>query len=252
MWDFEHSVEAPVSRERVWAVWTDIESWPSWNPGVVRVELNGPLAEGATGSVRAAGGPASKLRVLDGRPRATLRDRGVRAAHAPPFRARARRLAGRSAAHQASRADDGPRDAAHATHDRALGSSARSPSPSQIWWSSQEAGPQTDAAFPPGRCRSFCRCHRHFLRHPSYDTSATTSPSARIECSVIGSRTRITSSAPASASSRRPAAIGPPSPEWRHRRRRGRGRRPRRPPQPARMRCAPPRSGRAPPRRRRP
>ena len=53
-----------------------------------------------------------------------------------------------------------------------------------------------------GRCRSFCGCHPHFLRHPSRvavsgppqcllscvcDTSATTSPSSRIECSVIGS-----------------------------------------------------------------
>jgi uncharacterized protein YndB with AHSA1/START domain len=64
MWDFEHSVEAPVSRERVWTLWTDIERWPSWNPGVVRAELDGSFAEGTTGSVRAAGGPASKLRVL--------------------------------------------------------------------------------------------------------------------------------------------------------------------------------------------
>ena len=65
MWDFEHSTEAPVSRERVWALWTDIEGWPSWNPGVVRAELAGPAAEGATGTVRAAGGPASKLTVLE-------------------------------------------------------------------------------------------------------------------------------------------------------------------------------------------
>lgn len=68
MWAFEHSVAAPVSRERVWALWTDIESWPSWNPGVVRAELNGPAAEGATGSVRAAGGPASKLTVVEVEP----------------------------------------------------------------------------------------------------------------------------------------------------------------------------------------
>ena len=68
MWDFEHSVEAPVSRERVWAVWTDIESWPSWNPGVVRAELDRPFAEGASGSVRAADGPASKLKVVSVEP----------------------------------------------------------------------------------------------------------------------------------------------------------------------------------------
>jgi uncharacterized protein YndB with AHSA1/START domain len=68
MWDFEHSVEAPASRERVWALWTDISAWPSWNPGVARAELDGPLAEGATGTVRAAGGPTSTLKVLEVEP----------------------------------------------------------------------------------------------------------------------------------------------------------------------------------------
>jgi uncharacterized protein YndB with AHSA1/START domain len=64
MWEFEHSVRAPASRERVWTLWTDISRWPSWNPGVGRAELDGPLAEGATGTVRGVGGPASTLRVL--------------------------------------------------------------------------------------------------------------------------------------------------------------------------------------------
>ena len=68
MWDFEHSVEARASRERVWAVWTDISGWPSWNPGVARAELDGPLAEGATGNIRAAGGPTSTLKVLEVEP----------------------------------------------------------------------------------------------------------------------------------------------------------------------------------------
>ena len=72
MWEFEHSVQAPVSRERVWALWTDIPGWPDWNPGIARAELDGPLAEGATGSVRGAGGPASKLTVLEIEPERLL------------------------------------------------------------------------------------------------------------------------------------------------------------------------------------
>jgi uncharacterized protein YndB with AHSA1/START domain len=68
MWDFEHSVQAPASRERVWALWTDVSGWPNWNPGVARAELDGPLAEGATGTVRAAGGPTSTLKVLSVEP----------------------------------------------------------------------------------------------------------------------------------------------------------------------------------------
>jgi uncharacterized protein YndB with AHSA1/START domain len=65
MWEFEHSVQASVSPERVWALWTDVSGWPDWNPGVARAELDGPLAEGVTGSVRGAGGPASTLKVIE-------------------------------------------------------------------------------------------------------------------------------------------------------------------------------------------
>jgi uncharacterized protein YndB with AHSA1/START domain len=64
MWQFEHSVQAPVSRERVWALWTDVSGWPSWNPGVGYAELDGPMIEGATGTVHAVGGPTSTLKVL--------------------------------------------------------------------------------------------------------------------------------------------------------------------------------------------
>src|SRR4029453_2260330 len=64
MWDCEHSVEAAVSRERVWALWTDVSGWPRWNPGVARAELDGPGAGGTAGAGRAAGGPASALRIV--------------------------------------------------------------------------------------------------------------------------------------------------------------------------------------------
>ena len=65
MWEFEHSVEADASRDRVWALWTDISGWPSWNPGVGYAELDGPVTEGATGTVHAVDGPASTLKVLE-------------------------------------------------------------------------------------------------------------------------------------------------------------------------------------------
>jgi uncharacterized protein YndB with AHSA1/START domain len=64
MWEFEYSVRAPTSRERVWAIWTDIPRWPNWNPGVGHAQLDGPVAEGATGTVRGVGGPTSTLTVI--------------------------------------------------------------------------------------------------------------------------------------------------------------------------------------------
>lgn len=72
MWEFEHSVQAPASRERVWALLTDISGWPSWNPAVGRAELDGPVAEGATGTVRGVGGPTSTLRVVEVEPERRL------------------------------------------------------------------------------------------------------------------------------------------------------------------------------------
>jgi uncharacterized protein YndB with AHSA1/START domain len=46
-------VEAPI--ERVWAVHTDVDSWPEWRPDVSRAELEGPLAEGSVFRWRSRG-----------------------------------------------------------------------------------------------------------------------------------------------------------------------------------------------------
>ena len=64
IWEFEHSIEASAARERVWALWTEVSGWPSWNPGIGRAQLNAPVAEGATATVRAVGGPTAILKIL--------------------------------------------------------------------------------------------------------------------------------------------------------------------------------------------
>lgn len=38
------TIDAPL--ERVWALHTDIDAWPSWNADVDRAELDGPLLPG--------------------------------------------------------------------------------------------------------------------------------------------------------------------------------------------------------------
>ena len=72
MWEFEDSIDTPARRESVWALYTDVPGWASWNPAVGRAELDGPVAEGATGTVRGVGGPASKLKVLSVEPERRL------------------------------------------------------------------------------------------------------------------------------------------------------------------------------------
>jgi uncharacterized protein YndB with AHSA1/START domain len=54
---FEHSqtviTTAPPSA--VWALWSDPDTWPSWDPSVVGVVLDGPFEQGTTGTMTLAG-----------------------------------------------------------------------------------------------------------------------------------------------------------------------------------------------------
>jgi uncharacterized protein YndB with AHSA1/START domain len=60
---FETSITTDAEPERVWAIWTDVEGWPRWHPGIAQASLERQFAEGARGSSRAPGGPRSKLRI---------------------------------------------------------------------------------------------------------------------------------------------------------------------------------------------
>ena len=54
---FEHSqtVTTTASTDAVWALWADPSTWPSWDPSVVAVALDGPFEQGATGTMTLAG-----------------------------------------------------------------------------------------------------------------------------------------------------------------------------------------------------
>jgi uncharacterized protein YndB with AHSA1/START domain len=60
----EAVIDAPI--ERVWAVLTAIEEWPSWNPDVKSAALDGPFAEGSTFRWKAGPGTiTSRIEHLD-------------------------------------------------------------------------------------------------------------------------------------------------------------------------------------------
>ncbi len=46
MWTVEHSVEANVTREAIWRLWSDPDAWVTWNPDIERIEADGPFATG--------------------------------------------------------------------------------------------------------------------------------------------------------------------------------------------------------------
>jgi hypothetical protein len=80
----EGRIEVSASPEALWDVLADFEKWPTWNPDVDSVTLNGPVAKGTI--FRWKAGPTrlvSTLQRVD-RPRAlgwTGRTMGVRAIH---------------------------------------------------------------------------------------------------------------------------------------------------------------------------
>jgi uncharacterized protein YndB with AHSA1/START domain len=52
----EASVETKASPARVWQVWSDVNTWPSWNPDMKESKLDGPLQAGMTGKINTRSG----------------------------------------------------------------------------------------------------------------------------------------------------------------------------------------------------
>jgi hypothetical protein len=63
MWKSEHSEETAAPAAAVWAILADAEGWPTWNPGLSKAFLNGPLAPGVSGEVILANGMQRKFDV---------------------------------------------------------------------------------------------------------------------------------------------------------------------------------------------
>lgn len=48
-WEFEHSIVTIANRKDAWAYWSDVRSHAKMEPGVERIELDGPFETGTTG-----------------------------------------------------------------------------------------------------------------------------------------------------------------------------------------------------------
>ena len=55
------SSSAPASA--FFARWADMETWPEWNTDTAWVRLDGPFAQGATGTLKPQGGPRVRFTV---------------------------------------------------------------------------------------------------------------------------------------------------------------------------------------------
>ncbi len=57
MWQTEHTHDTSAAPDRVFALWTDVERWPTWDASLVATTLAGPFAAGTTGTLHPDGMP---------------------------------------------------------------------------------------------------------------------------------------------------------------------------------------------------
>lgn len=65
MADNRRAVETKAAPTRVWEVWSDTSTWPSWNPDMEVVSLDGPFKSGTTGTMRTKSGGTHKIVLED-------------------------------------------------------------------------------------------------------------------------------------------------------------------------------------------
>jgi uncharacterized protein YndB with AHSA1/START domain len=64
MWTVEQLITTPVPRPELWRAWSDVETWPSWDPRSQWIRLDGPLKVGQTGRAKFRGRPAGDYRIV--------------------------------------------------------------------------------------------------------------------------------------------------------------------------------------------
>ena len=61
MWTTEVTRKTTATKERVWALWTDVPNWSVWDKDVEYSELFGQFQIGTKGILKATGGPKTKF-----------------------------------------------------------------------------------------------------------------------------------------------------------------------------------------------
>lgn len=65
MWQHEHSSDVDIAPDAIWAQYANLDTWPAWNIGMLKVELSGTFGTGATGQVTSQGQPSAPFTLSD-------------------------------------------------------------------------------------------------------------------------------------------------------------------------------------------
>jgi hypothetical protein len=60
---FTQSINIHASAERVYRLYADLTSWPTWDPSVIEVNLPSGLRVGSSGWLRAKDGPRTRISI---------------------------------------------------------------------------------------------------------------------------------------------------------------------------------------------
>jgi hypothetical protein len=62
------TLETGASPDRVWSIWSDVGTWPRWNPDVLSVALDGPFVSGVQGTMTTKAGGTHAITLRDVEP----------------------------------------------------------------------------------------------------------------------------------------------------------------------------------------
>jgi hypothetical protein len=65
MWSYEYSVEADVTAAAVWAAWSKVTEWGTWNSDIEAISIDGPFEAGTSFSMTPVGQDALTMKLVD-------------------------------------------------------------------------------------------------------------------------------------------------------------------------------------------
>ncbi|MEV5433099.1 SRPBCC family protein [Streptomyces sp. NPDC052701] len=65
MWQHAYSADAGLAPEAIWTQYASTGTWPTWNAGMVKLDLEGPFETGSTGRVASEGQPPASSTLSD-------------------------------------------------------------------------------------------------------------------------------------------------------------------------------------------
>jgi hypothetical protein len=66
MWKRNHSITVTtVSKEQLWKLFADVNSWHTWDEGIEYTQMDGPFKKGTQFTLKPKGGPKVKVELTD-------------------------------------------------------------------------------------------------------------------------------------------------------------------------------------------